>query len=508
MTRPNVLLVTIDQIRADAIFGALGASVPLPNIRRLAASGTTFANHFTVTAPCGPARASLLTGLYAMNHRVIRNGAPLARYHTNLALEARKGGYEPLLFGYTDVQADPTDRAPGDPDLASYEGVLPGFRELVELRFDSPRAWPAHLAAAGYALPDKVEDLWKPVSPSGGAPAIRDPAFYDAKHSDTAFLTDETLRALSVRTKEPWFAHVTYIRPHPPLVAPVPYNLLVDAAGLPAPIAAMPDHPFLTAWSSEPAQSGLYWGFDGDFARMDERTVRDLRAVYLGLLAEVDHHLGRILDWLDDTGQAGNTLVVVTGDHGEMLGDHGVWGKDTFFDPVFNVPLVIRMPGRAKSAGSVVEAITESVDIAPTILAALGLAVPAAMDGQPLQPLLDGVVPEGWRCAAFSEADFSVVNAPTRFERALKLGPLDANMAVLREARWKYVHFNGGLPPLLFDLEGDPHETRNLAAERPDEVARLRAVMLDRRMSRGFRGLTEWGPERAPPSLDGLRESS
>jgi len=99
----KVLFIVIDQLRADCLTGALGQVLELPNIRALMAEGVTLAQHFTVTNPCGPARASLLTGLYAMNHRSVRNGTPLARHHTNLALEARKAGYEPLLFGYTDT---------------------------------------------------------------------------------------------------------------------------------------------------------------------------------------------------------------------------------------------------------------------------------------------------------------------------------------------------------------------------------------------------------------------
>jgi arylsulfatase A-like enzyme len=493
-SRPNILLVTIDQIRADAVRGALADAVPLPNLRRFAASAVTFENHFSVTAPCGPARASLLTGLYAMNHRVVRNGAPLADHHTNLALEARKAGYEPLLFGYTDTQVDPADRDPSDPDLQTYEGVLPGFREVLEMRFDSPRAWPAHLAAKGYDLPADLKDYARPLAPSGAEPAIRDPAFYAAEHSDTAFLTDEVLKALHVRQDRPWFAHVTYIRPHPPLVAPAPFNRMVDPALIPGAVSNTPDHPFLDAWFSAPSQLGLYWGFDGRCAAMSEQTERDLRAVYLGLLAEVDHHFGRLLDWLDSTDQAANTLVVLTGDHGEMLGDHGQWGKDSIFDPVFHVPLMIRHPRFETGGGRSVRAISESVDVAPTILSAIGLKVPPQMDGRPLDPLLGGDCPQDWRTAAFAEIDFANPRARTRFEKAFGLTAHEANAAVLREADWKLVHFNGGLPPLLFDLKADPEEARNVAGDVrcQGELIRLQSAMLDRRMNRGDRRLTGW----------------
>ncbi|MCC0029711.1 MAG: sulfatase-like hydrolase/transferase [Brucellaceae bacterium] len=114
----NVLFITIDQLRADLISGPLAGFAPTPNLDRLAATGTRFDGHFTVTVPCGPARASLLTGLYAMNHRSVRNGAPLARHHATIATEMRKAGYEPLLFGYTDTTPDPTGMDPEDPDLA------------------------------------------------------------------------------------------------------------------------------------------------------------------------------------------------------------------------------------------------------------------------------------------------------------------------------------------------------------------------------------------------------
>src|SRR5690606_35592977 len=152
-SRRNVLFVTIDQLRADCLFGTLGVGTPLATLRELAGESHSFLNHFTVTNPCGPARASLLTGRYAMNHRSVRNGTPLDATMPNLATEARRAGYEPLLFGYTDTSTDPRGRPEADPDLRSYEGVLPGFRELAEMRAEDSLSWRADLMAKGYALP-------------------------------------------------------------------------------------------------------------------------------------------------------------------------------------------------------------------------------------------------------------------------------------------------------------------------------------------------------------------
>src|SRR6266700_1072324 len=124
---PNVLFVTADQWRGDSLSCAGHPVVRTPNLDRLAASGARFARHFAQAAPCGPSRASLYTGMYLMNHRSVLNGTPLDARHDNVALMARRLGYEPALFGYTDTSIDPRTVAAGDPRLFRYEGVLPGF---------------------------------------------------------------------------------------------------------------------------------------------------------------------------------------------------------------------------------------------------------------------------------------------------------------------------------------------------------------------------------------------
>ena len=128
--RPNVLFICADQWRGDCISALGHPNVKTPNLDALAADGVLFTSHFGQCTPCGPSRTSLLTGLYLMNHRSGRNGTPLDARHTNVALEARKAGYRPALFGYTDTSQDPREEDPESPWLRTYEGPLPGIRPV------------------------------------------------------------------------------------------------------------------------------------------------------------------------------------------------------------------------------------------------------------------------------------------------------------------------------------------------------------------------------------------
>ena len=129
----NILFIVIDQLRADCLTGALAEHVKLPNLRQFMKEGVTFKQHFSVTNPCGPSRASLLTGQYAMNHRSVRNGTPLRHDTPNLATELRKSGYLPMLFGYTDTSVDPRVYPAEDLALKCIEYVMPGFHEMLEV---------------------------------------------------------------------------------------------------------------------------------------------------------------------------------------------------------------------------------------------------------------------------------------------------------------------------------------------------------------------------------------
>ncbi len=491
--RRNVLFIVIDQLRADCLHGALAAHLEMPNLRAFMEEAVTFTRHFSVTSPCGPARASLLTGQYAMNHRATRNGTPLPHDKPNLATEVRKGGWLPLLYGYTDSAQDPRAYPPGDPALTSYEQVMPGFVEAVEMRLEESWPWRAHLLSKGLDVPEGTAIF----RPEGDR--IDDPALYPAEDSDTAYLTDRLIADLRARPQG-WFAHLTWIRPHPPLVAPAPYNRMYDPAAMPPPLPARASaHPFDRAARAATNLADLVVGFP-DLPDTPE-TVAQLRALYFALATEVDHHFGRLVAFLKDTGQWEDTLIVVTGDHGEMLGDHGLWGKMSYHDASFHVPLMIRDPRLPGALGRRVDLPTESVDVTPTILDLLGCEVPDTMDGHSLRPFLEGRTPPDWRKATFSEIDFG---NPLSEAPRLGLAADRANLCIWRDERHTLVHFNAGLPPLVFD-HARGGEARDIAGEGnalPLLLDLTRAV-LDHRMThaegRFARTLiTPDGPRRGP----------
>src|ERR1700761_2398142 len=153
MTAPlNVLFITADQWRAECLSARGHPTVRTPALDALAREGVLFASHFANAVPCGPSRASLHTGMYLQNHRSGTNGTPLDARHTNWALEAKKRGYDPVLFGYTDTSRDPRGEPDDSPWLRTYEGPLPGVRPIVHLD-GQPKPWTDWLKAKGYGTP-------------------------------------------------------------------------------------------------------------------------------------------------------------------------------------------------------------------------------------------------------------------------------------------------------------------------------------------------------------------
>ena len=489
MTR-NILFITADQWRADCL-STLGHKVQTPNLDALAAEGVLFRRHYANAVPCGPSRASLHTGMYLQNHRSGTNGTPLDARHTNWAKEVRSHGYDPVLFGYTDTANDPREFAADDPILKSYEGPLPGIRPIIQMG-TFPDAWAEWLAGKGYDVPDPN---WRFYTTKQDQPEYEDggkvpaPLAIPAEHHDTWFMVDRVMEFID-DNPDNFCVHLSLLRPHPPWVAPEPYNSLyppedlADFVRAPTIEAEMARHPYL-AWTLKGRRIA---------APADVRKLTRLKASYFGLMSEVDANLGRLFAHLKEKGLWDNTLIVFTSDHGEQIGDHWMLGKMGYFDQSYHIPLIVRDPdSRADGTRGVkLDEFTENVDIMPTLLDWLGIDVPVQCDGMSLlAPLGNGAFPDNWRSEAHWEYDFRDVPGGESMEQALGLTQHQCTLNVIRGKQYKYVHFTR-LPAVFFDLAADPAELVNQAAN-PDyasKVLEYSQKMLSWRMNHDEQTLT------------------
>ncbi len=464
----NLLLVTLDQFRGECLSIAGHPVARTPNLDRLASSGVLLARHYSQAAPCSPGRACLYTGTYQMNNRVVANGTPLDDGFDNLARAGRLAGLDPTLFGYTDQGVDPrTVRSADDPRLSSYEGVLPGFSVELDLTGDNV-PWLAWLEGLGYDLPSRPLD----------ALATEPDRPEDVGLS--AFTTDRYLDWLE-RQDRPWFAHLSYLRPHPPYAAAGRWARAFDPDEVDMPIPAGPRrHPFHEAALRLP----------GAAAPTDERAVRNMRAQYYGMIGDVDAQLGRIWDALERLGQWEDTFILLTSDHGEQLGDHGLKEKLGYFEQSYRVPGIVRAPGPAGRRGTVVDSFTENIDFFPTICEALGIGVPAQCDGLPLTPFLEGRRPPWWRTAASWEFDWRYLGLPGGafdwpWDRHLERD----NLVVRRFDEAAYVQFGDG-SWRCYDLAADP--TWRTEVNDPARVLGYAQSMLAWRAEHADRDLTSF----------------
>ena len=202
---------------------------------------------------------------------------------------------------------------------------------------------------------------------------------YSKDETPAAFLAGEFIRWLGEQERAtPWFAHVSFLSPHPPFIVPEPYNTMYDASDGPAfDRASTSDaeasvHPFLAYELSRQRQDNFLPGAGGRVTDWDEDAFRKIRAIYYGMVSEVDAQLGNVLSALRLAGMWENTIIILTSDHAEMMGDHFMLGKGGFFDGSYRIPLIICDPRRQGTAGAVLNHFTEAVDIMPTVIELLG----------------------------------------------------------------------------------------------------------------------------------------
>ncbi len=448
--RPNILWLCTDQQRYDTI-GALGnPHVSTPNIDRLVHEGMAFERTYCQSPICTPSRVSFLTGMYASAIHVNGNGA-----------EAMPAGHPPLV---TKLLAN-----------AGYDCGLIGKLHLTsawgrtEVRTDDGyRYWeyshaPRDDWPVGHGYADWVRSKGEILGD-----LIKDPKGVPAELHQTTWCAEKTMEFIGQERSGPWAASVNMYYPHPYFNPPKTYRDQFEPSDMPPPLfresdllqqekLAGVDFQSLCRRPEEldmespvlPKPTDLdAWPADSIASRRDAQT---LKAAYYAMIKLVDDQVGRILNYLTDTGQRENTLVVFTSDHGEMLGDHGLIQKGCrFYEGLVRVPLIFSWPGHVQE-GARSNALVELTDKAPTFLELAGTGIPERMHGRSLAPLLLGEKGND------HHRDF------VRCEYYDALEEPDHSFATMfRDERHKLVLYHGHGLGELYDLEEDPNEFENM----------------------------------------------
>ena len=475
----NVLFIMCDQLRRDHL-SCYGGRVPTPHLDALAARGVAFDNAFVQSGVCGPSRMSFYTGRYVGSHGATWNRVPLSVAEPTLGDYLHDAGRTLALAGKTHwtADADGMARLSIAPDSPRGRRLLTGgFAELDRYDGHHPAGaesgYPAFLRAHGYASDDPWTDFVIAADDGGRVVSGWDmrnvhlPSRVAEAHSETPYRTDVALRHIRARGDAPWTLHLSYVKPHWPYMAPAPYHATFRGGDV-GPIVHGPqdgtgdEHPVLRA----------YRGHDEcvSFGRPD--VARHVRPAYMGLVAQLDAHVGRLLRELEAMGRLRDTLVVFTSDHGEFLGDRGFGEKELFYDEVVRVPFLVVDPDERADAtrGTHDTRFVEAVDLVPTVLDALELAAHGyRCEGRSLLPLTRGASPADWRDGVTSELDYSFRRA--RLALGRRAGQCNARM--VRTQAWKYVDWEG-FRPQLFDLVEDPQERVDLGASPAHAAVRAR----------------------------------
>ena len=433
--RPNILIIMVDQLTGTLFPDGPADFLHAPNLAALAARSVRFANNYTASPLCAPARASFMSGQLPSRTGVYDNAAEFTSSIPTFAHHLRTAGYYTCLSGKMHFVG---------PDQ------LHGFEERL-----TTDIYPADFGwTPDYRKPGERIDWWYHNLGSvtgAGVAEITNQMEYD---DEVAFLANQKLYQLSRESdddeRRPWCLTVSLSHPHDPFVARRKYWDLYENCQ-----ALDPEIPFIPHDRQDPHSQRLYKASDYASFDITPEQVRRSRRGYFANISYVDDKVGELLDTLERTRMAGDTVILFCSDHGEMLGERGLWFKMSFYEGSARVPLMIAGPD---IAADLVTAPVSNLDICPTLCDLAGAdmgAVAPWTDGQSLKPMMAG--------AARSE--------PVLMEYAAE-GSY-APMVAIRDGRYKFVHCEID-PPQLFDMETDPLERENLAgnADHADAVAR------------------------------------
>jgi len=506
-SKPHVLFLAVDDLRPE--LGCYGSPIArTPHIDALAAEGILFKRAYCQQAICSPSRASLMTGARPDTIGVVENTAYFRDLNPEiitLPQHFRSHGYETVYCGKI-FHARMDDR-----ELSWSRG--PAWNRL-ELARPTPYARPENVSI----LQANKAELTAKYGPDGIGGLVHGPAYESADVSDETYpdghsarLAIETLKDhLEKKPEQPLFLALGFKKPHLHFIAPKKYWDLYD-----------PEEISLAENRTAPADGaamGLHASFELRVRHgipkegpIGDELSRTLLHAYLACVSYVDAQVGLAVAALEEAGIRDNTVIILWGDHGWHLGDHGVWGKATNYEIATRVPLILSAPGMKVARGTKTDALVELIDMYPTLCDLAGLPQPAHLEGHSFAPLLEES-DQPWKQAAFSQYPNPALrewaaNPLSSGMRETFFGPLieEVEQRIMRQMgdRWDRELFENHLmgytvrtdqhrlvawkdrrdpsaAPIfleLYDHATDPGETSNVAAAQPEEVKRLLEIL-------------------------------
>ena len=424
--KPNVILITADQLRGDVLHCMGNEHIQTPHLDQLACTGTMFTGAFSECPACVPARWCLMSGKHTYTHGLHGNDHCRFTPRPSLAQVFGRSGYQTQAIGKLHVTPQ-RDRIGFDNVVLNEEG-----RRLGKLRLDD---YEMYLQEQGL-----LQQAWAHGMPANGLQSR--PHVLPEEHMMDAWTAREACRFLERRDPTaPFFLYVSFRNPHPPLApAKVYWDMYADK-----PVRA----PAIGSWLSDrdpPPLVRVRMGTNCDLQPEAER-LQAIRAYY-AMVTSIDHQIGFLLGDLRERRLAGNTIVLFTADHGELLFDHNAAHKVVFYQGSARIPMIVSVPprlndgrfgpGRARNNPVMLQ------DVMPTLCDLAGIDTPDGLDGRSLAPLMaDGDAP--WRDCAF--------------------GDHAGGIYCLTDNRTKYLYYVEGGIEQLFDVENDPDEITNLAED-------------------------------------------
>ncbi len=463
---PNILFIMTDQQRYDCIATNGNPLIKTPNLDRLANQSANFSHAYVQSPVCTPSRACFFTGRYAHAHKNRVNYTELDESEILFPKYLQEAGYKTGIVGKSHVyyKYPPTRE----------EAARTGF-SIVDLHDGVLRCDPYSSYADWRKENDPKKhiyyrDLAKNVPELDYHPTEKENPFrsaIDKDYTDTAWTGVRTchhLRELS-KSDQPFFLFSSFWKPHSPYEVPVPYDQMYSDVDIPLPEQVTRDYidqlpPHLKTLILRDELRNKKPPYD-----MDREHLQWIYRSYYATVSHIDYEVGQILATVEESGLADNTIVIFTSDHGDQLLQHGLFGKNVFYDESIRVPFMMRFPGHIK-AGRYDE-FCMSIDLLPTLFEFAGLEEPYNCHGQSLVPLVtnnnDSYIA---RDCVFSENVIPEVFLKTfHFTKGKGvMGVRHPDCKMVRTKKWKYNYYPKGYEE-LFDLENDPEERINLYAD-------------------------------------------